>query len=217
MMQRKVNPQWLPKLRGECDLKSAQERQSFKLMKREELKSKKSRVENVLIQQYTVKYGTRASTSRINAFIKATVKDVIEESESGQVTEKMLDSLEMDIRDYLEMIKSESLRRPLTASTTVDELPHDYLAESNGGRSTAPENSSIRKNSNRKSKSVRIAVQHPDVDANHWSVVSAILAIDDDEQTSKEFKSMMSKKNMFKDGKLDSSRHSAMHARSHSN
>ena len=166
------------------------------------MKAKKSRVENVLIQQFTVKYGTRASTSRINAFIKATVKDAIEESESGQVTKQMLDSLEMDIRDYLEMIKSEILHRPLTASTTVDEQTHDYLAESHGGRSTAPESSSMRKNSNRKPKTVRIAVQHPDVDANHWSVVSAILAIDDDEQKSKEFKSMMSKKNMFKDGKI---------------
>lgn len=201
-MQKKVNPQWLPKLRGEGDLNSAQERLSFKLLKREEINSKKSRVEYVLVQQYTTKYGTRASNSRINDFIKTAVNDVLQQSENAQISDKMMDSLEMDIRDYLEMIKGESLQRALSAASKVDEQTHDYLTESNGGRSTAPEKAIIRKDSNRKSKTVRIAAEHPEVDTNHWSVVSAILAIDDDEQKSKELNVMMSKKNMFKNGQL---------------
>ena len=191
MMQKKANPQWLPKLRGECDLSTNQERLSFKLLQREETNAKKSRVEYVLLQQYISKYGSKAPNSKINTYIKNAIKNLLLESEDAEVSEKMLESLEADIRDISEKIKSDILTQTLASSKpAVGSINHSMTSSlSNSGN-------------NSRARTARESKEDPshEVDPNQWSVVSAILAIGDEEQKIKEYQTLLSRKNNFKHG-----------------
>lgn len=205
MMQKKVNPQWLPKLRGECDLSSPQERLSYKLLQREEMNAKKSRVESLLLQQYTAKYGSKAPASKINTYIKNAVKNLLQESDDAQVSDKMLESLEADIREYSEKIKNDILSQTLATSTTSGKPKKSDQSGSGttnySGLSTVSSNSE----SDSRARTARTAAgnkapESHDIDPNQWSVVSAILALTDEEQSIREYKNMVSRKNNFKDG-----------------
>lgn len=105
-MQKKASPQWLPKLRNQDDLSSPQEKLSFKLLKREEINAKKSRIEYVLVQQYTIKYGSKATSSKINSFIKTAVQELLAEMDGLKISENVLARLESDIKNYSEDIKN---------------------------------------------------------------------------------------------------------------
>lgn len=121
MMQKKVSPQWLPKLKSQTDLNSPSDKHSFKLLKREEINAKKSRIEYVLIQQYIVKYGSKATSSKINSFIKLAVKNLLRDIDGLQINENVLARLESDIKDHAEDIKK-SIRNN---TTTVKPLNQD--------------------------------------------------------------------------------------------
>ena len=209
-MQKKANPHWLPRLRDESDLISAQERLSYKLLKREEMIGKKSRVESVLVQQYVSKYGSKASSSKINAFIRASVQRLLQEAENDIITDDSLEALEMDIKEYSERIKDEILTQTLPISTSKNAKNQEYSSEHNPDM-TKKRNDSIRrvksakkvdfkstkddKNDNNENNSI--------IDPNQWSVVSAILALGDEEQKLKEQRNMISKRKNFRDGKVE--------------
>ncbi len=96
-----------PVLKDKDSLKGHKQTTALKLLEREEENARRSRMLSLLTQQYIGKYGSKAPTSRINAFIKATVSDFLNSYSNMTVAESMLESLESQIREITDHMKND--------------------------------------------------------------------------------------------------------------
>mmetsp|Transcript_26767 Transcript_26767/g.25634 ORF Transcript_26767/g.25634 Transcript_26767/m.25634 type:complete len:551 (-) Transcript_26767:20-1672(-) len=201
MMQKKVSPQRLPKLKCHEELNSPSDKHSFKLLQREEINAKKSRIGHVLTQQYVTKYGSKASISKINSFIKSAVKELLREMDGLEINEKVLSRLESDIKNHAEEIKN-GIRDNTIVSLQTQDAPYINTAllipeEKPISPDKLSSKTTVLDRDIAPSPLPEAAEKHT-VDSNQWSVVSAMLALTDEEQRLKESRLLQSRKNKFK-------------------
>ena len=202
MMPKKRNPGWLPKLRNELDISSSKEKLSYKLLKREELSAKKSHIKQVLTQQYITRYGSKQSSSAANDYIRRAIDDMLKPLETPCISEEMIQSLEVDIinNSIDETRANHQNSRSRSFKPTQEEVDHMTLGTETADLSVTQKKSD-KECSRRPSKKKNPPTEQEYVDTNQWSVVSAILALGDEEQKLKERRQMMSKNNNFRSGK----------------
>ena len=186
MFPRTVNQDNFNRVKTEKELKGNKEKQAFTLLKREEIGAKKSRVEYVLVQQYTGKYGSKNSSSSINAYIKSAVQEILSKSEDGKLSEAVLESLEADIRKNTEAMKSQIRQK------SADEKSSSKLSTSNSQQisNNAPNNEENFPGDSNLS----------DFDPNKWSVISSFLLVNDEEKNKREQNLLLQKNADFRRG-----------------
>jgi hypothetical protein len=96
-----------PELRAKDTLRGHKQNTAQQLLEREEANARRSRMNSLLTQQFIGKYGSKAPTSRINSFIKATVHDFLHAYSDMNTAESMIDQLEGQIREITENMKGE--------------------------------------------------------------------------------------------------------------
>jgi len=96
-----------PTLKNKDSLRGHKQTTALKLLEREEENARRSRMLSLLTQQFIGKYGSKAPSSRINQFIKATLSDFLNSYSNMTVAESMIDSMEMQIKDITDKMKSE--------------------------------------------------------------------------------------------------------------
>lgn len=96
-----------PTLKSKDSLKGHKQNTALKLLEREEQNARRSRMLSLLTQQFIGKYGSKAPSSRINAFIKATIADFLNSYSNMTVAESMIESMEVQIKDITDKMKSE--------------------------------------------------------------------------------------------------------------
>jgi hypothetical protein len=96
-----------PAMRSAETLVGHKQTTAQKLLEREETNARRSRMESLLTQQFIGKYGSKAPSSRINSFIKATVHDFVNSYTNMNVAESMVESLEGQIREITDNMKNE--------------------------------------------------------------------------------------------------------------
>ena len=201
-MPKTRNPGWLPKLRNELDLSNSKEKLSYKLLKREELSAKKSHIKQVLTQQYITRYGSKHQSSAANDYIRRAIDNMLKPLETPCISEEMIQSLEVDIINNSadDNLTNDQNSRSRSSKSTQEEV--DIITS---GTETADflltQMKSDKECSRRPSKKKIVPTEQEDVDTNQWSVVSAILALGDEEQKLKEHRQSMSKKYNFRSGK----------------
>ena len=200
-MPKKRNPGWLPKLRNELDLNSSKEKLSYKLLKREELSAKKSHIKQVLTQQYITRYGSNHSSSVANDYIRRAIDDMLKPLETPCISEEMIQSLEVDIINN--SVDDKYVNHQKSRSHSFKSIQEE-VGQVTLGTETADllvtQRKSEKECSRRPSKKRNPPTEQHDVDTNQWSVVSAILALGDEEQKLKEHRQLMSKNNNFRSG-----------------
>jgi hypothetical protein len=202
MMHKKVSPHRLPKLKCHEDLNSPSDKHAFKLLKREEINAKKSRIEDVLIQQYIAKYGSKASISKINSFIRSAVKELLREMDGLQINEKVLSRLESDIKNQAEDIKKGIRDNAIVNSLQTQDAPYINTAlllseEKPISPDKLSTKTTVLDRDTAPTPRPEAAEKHT-LDSNQWSVVSAMLALTDEEQRLNESRLLLSRKNKFK-------------------
>ena len=96
-----------PALKTKDSLVGHKQNVAQRLLEREEANARRSRMESLLTQQFIGKYGSKAPSSRINAFIKATVHDFLHSYNNMNVAESMIESLESQIEEITNNMKNE--------------------------------------------------------------------------------------------------------------
>lgn len=202
MMPRKGNPGWLPKLRNEIDLNSSKEKLSYKLLKREELRAKKSHMQQVLTQQYINRYGSKDISSAVNDYIRRAIHDLLKPLDTLYISEEMIQSLEADIMNYSVDTKCSNHHKSKSSSmkSTLDLVDHLPI-QTETVDLLVTQRKCDEESSRRPSKKSDLPTDLQDLGTNQWSVVSAILALGDEEQKLKEYRQMIIKKNNFRSGK----------------
>lgn len=90
------------------DPKSKVQKTAMKMLKREELNAKRSRLEALLSQQFIAKYGgKRGGGARVNAFIKSTISDFLHHFTDMDAAESMIDNLEAKIREVTHKMRED--------------------------------------------------------------------------------------------------------------
>lgn len=135
---------------------------AIQLLQREEEASKKSRLECLLVQQHTAKYGSKNTSSQVNSAIKVLVHDFLAENGGDMIDSIALQELDSNVRDISKRLKTEIVAVKQAAKQTgvVDSKP------SSGGCSQKTVQFS-KDNNDR---------QQPAIDPNQWSVLDAILS-----------------------------------------
>jgi hypothetical protein len=205
MMQRKKAVQLHP-IRRESKLHSPQEKLSYKILQREEINAKKYRLEQVLVQQYTSKYAFKPFVSKINVFIKTAVKDLLSQSDDALITEDMLETLESEIREFSNNIKRD-IQLNKIADSSKQRIQEQKISKATTETSFVDASTSVSSvfdmDISNKDRPAIITPEHSQqqkIDQNRWSVVSAILALDDEEQKLKERNLLLSRNTKYKDG-----------------
>lgn len=99
------------------DPKNNVQKTAMKMLKREELNAKRSRLEALLSQQFIAKYGgKRGGGARVNSFIKSTISDFLHHFTDMDVAEGMIDNLEAKIREVTQKMREDIAVEKQTAA-----------------------------------------------------------------------------------------------------
>jgi len=96
-----------PTLKNKDTLRGHKQTTALKLLEREEENARRSRMLSLLTQQFIGKYGSKAPSSRINQFIKATLSDFLNSYSNMTVAESMIESMESQIKEITDKMKNE--------------------------------------------------------------------------------------------------------------
>jgi len=157
-------------------IESRKSKAAFRILQKEEDRATRSRLEILLIQQFTSRYGSKLTVSSVNDYIKRAVSDFLETYSDLDVAESMLDTLEQTIRENVKGIKK--MVKDSMNSTTSD----------NNSRSNGDVD-----NNNNLSRSAK-TLKNP----NQWAVLNAIMALNDEEKEKAERRKVQEKQERFK-------------------
>ena len=159
-------------------VKSKHQEAALQLLKREETKGMKSRMECLLIQQYVKKHGTKQTNSKINNYIKSAVKEFLEGLVNINQAESKVEQLEAEIKQTVDTMKMDT--RTEKQAQKVEQARAnsrgDAMQLSLTGVNLAANTAT------QQSQSSPLL----DVEENQWPVINAILAVDSDERQRKE-------------------------------
>lgn len=177
-------------MRTKNDLVNGHQKAAYDILKATEQNAKRSRLECLLIQQYTGKYGSKNINSKINAFIRTTVADFLNSYKNINVAESMLDTLEAQIREICGTMKLEA------SSKRMEILRAQQTAAAQNNTDEADNSASYNKNGK---GSAQNRTKTPTLeDPNQWSVLNAILALSDEEKERAKQAEIAAKKEKFR-------------------
>jgi len=174
-------------MRSKSDLVNGHQKAAYDILRATEQNAKRSRLECLLIQQLTGKYGSKNINSKINAFIRTTVADFLNSYKNINVAESMLDTLEAQIREICGTMKLEA------SSKRMEILRAQHAAATQNSADEGDQGGKSRKGSSQN------RARTPTLDdPNQWSVLNAILALSDEEKERKKQAEIAAKKEKFR-------------------
>lgn len=145
------------------NLSTKAQKTALKILNKEELSSKKSRLECLLIQQFLPKYGSE-KVPNLNDQIRRIIKEYLDSFNDVLQAEAMISVLEKQIKDTSSKIKNEYKLKLNLLSTPVDTAREESNGTNHGSR-----------------KGYRSAIPRND-DENKWPIIQAILAVSEEEK-----------------------------------
>jgi hypothetical protein len=163
---------------------------AVRLLEREENQAKKSRLESLLCHQFIGKFGTKMPQSAINSFITARVHVFVSSYDSVRDTEPYLDDLEKEIRAKTNELKQEiRIVKNSARSENPDQL---HFSGMNSGR--------FDKTSENLKTIKELAGSEGAKGNQQFSIINALMKIDEEEEKKKEQRDRISKQHQFKQG-----------------
>lgn len=139
------------------DFKNSKQKAAYQLLRREEMKEQKSRLECVLVQQYTCKYGTKQH-SPINVMIKEKVSSFLDSIDIDQAQTK-LGNLEASIQDCCTSLRAQLKNHDQNRSEMNNSADTKY----------------------RRNDSVS-SYKSTELSANDWSVINTIKSLSEEQK-----------------------------------
>jgi hypothetical protein len=148
------------------------------LLDKEEINTKKSRLECLLSQQYIAKYGSKQPNSQLNNQIKGLIHEKLMRTDNFQ-SPRFLSQLENDISDYSNEYKQQIIEQKQSArlSSRQNSLPSSSISADPQSSSSLPSNL---------------------VNPNQWSVLNTIQLVNADEEARKAKQQSQLKKLQFR-------------------
>lgn len=94
------------KVLGAKSLKNKTQKAALQLLHKEEQNATKSRMESLLIQQYTNKFGTKQTNSAVNSYIRSAIREFLDSLVNVQHAQNKLDELEKTLKAGVENLKA---------------------------------------------------------------------------------------------------------------
>jgi hypothetical protein len=165
---------------------------ALKLLEKEELTAKKSRLESLLSHQFVGKYGTKSTNSAINAFINSRIHSFVSGYNNIQETEPHLPELEKEIAAQTEEMKKDIKQAKSSRNSRGGDNRDDSLSGVTGNNSQYTTEGGL--------KTLRdlTITSNPRVNG-QWPIINALMKIDEEEAKQREIRAKQAKQQRFKE------------------
>lgn len=149
------------------------------LLQQEEKNAVRGRLESLLQQQFLRKYGSKNSESQLNNAIRSKIKEFVSSYDDIRKAEAAIGNLESQIKEVASNIKKQIVAANKAARAASKEGPKvPSLGNDLGATNQQNE---------------------PEIDANRWPVVNAIMLVEAEEQRKREEEKARLKKQKYQD------------------